>query len=95
MTHNINANGVLPRFDGAGDSANHVSNPTASDPASRMNTAAAPTGAASQNGPATKWYLKTPRTTPDPMDVRAFFRMLHEEERVMILKYRNECRPFG
>jgi hypothetical protein len=95
MTHNINANGVLPRFDGAGDSANHISNPPESAPVCGVNTAAAKTGPASHNGPATKWYLKTPRTAPDPMDVRAFFRMLREEERVMILKYRNQRRPFG
>ncbi|OJD16366.1 hypothetical protein AJ78_03465 [Emergomyces pasteurianus Ep9510] len=89
-SHNVNAYGFVPRFDGAGD-------PDGTDPkpASVVLNFVAASGVDTTRATGEKWYRKTPRKNPDPMDVRAFFKHLREQEQVLIRQHRKDGRPFG
>lgn len=87
-SYNVNAYGFVPRFDGANDPDNR--NPKA---ASDVLNSAVTRGASKTTGD--KWYRKTPRKDPDPLDVRAFFQHLREQEKELMDRYRKESRPFG
>ncbi|OAX78436.1 hypothetical protein ACJ72_07257 [Emergomyces africanus] len=88
--HNVNAYGFVPRFDGAGD-------PDDRDPkaASAVLNSASASSVDAARATCEKWYRKTPRKIPDPMDVRAFFKHLREQEKVLIHQHRKDSRPFG
>ncbi|PGH26957.1 hypothetical protein AJ80_01341 [Polytolypa hystricis UAMH7299] len=90
---NINAHGYLPPFDGPGES----SGSSGSKPAATANNSGSPR----TNGNSTKatdkcpkWSTKS-RSEPNPMEVRAFFQRLREEELEMLRRYDGEIRPFG
>lgn len=87
-SYNVNAYGFVPRCDGANDPDNR--NPKAASDA--LNSAVT-RGASKTTGD--KWYRKTPRKDPDPLDVRAFFQHLREQEKELMDRYRKESRPFG
>ncbi|KAK2803257.1 hypothetical protein FQN51_003674 [Onygenales sp. PD_10] len=87
-SHKVNAYGLLPRYDGAGDVAEGESRSGGNTGKATVETSTATSGG-------DKWYRKEPRKTANPMDVRAFFQKLKEEERAMIYNYRHERRPFG
>ncbi|KLJ07084.1 hypothetical protein EMPG_17423 [Blastomyces silverae] len=88
-SHKVNAYGFVPRFDGAGDADDR--NPKAASAV--LNSAVGGAGAAKTTGE--KWYRKTPRKDPDPLDVRAFFQHLREQEKELMDKHRKDSRPFG
>ncbi|EQL31454.1 hypothetical protein, variant [Blastomyces dermatitidis ATCC 26199] len=88
-SHKVNAYGFVPRFDGAGDADDR--NPKAASAV--LNSTVG--GASTTKTTGDKWYRKTPRKAPDPLDVRAFFQHLREEERELMDKYRKDSRPFG
>ncbi|OJD25222.1 hypothetical protein ACJ73_03409 [Blastomyces percursus] len=88
-SHKVNAYGFVPRFDGAGDADDR--NPKAASAV--LNSAVGGAGTAKTTGD--KWYRKTPRKDPNPLDVRAFFQHLREQERELMDKHRKDSRPFG
>ncbi|KKZ63952.1 hypothetical protein EMCG_01706 [[Emmonsia] crescens] len=87
-SHNVNAYGFVPRFDGAGDADDR-------DPKATGAIFNFVTGSGAVKTTGEKWYRKTPRKEPEPMDVRAFFKHLREQEKELINRCRKDSRPFG
>ncbi|PGH02270.1 hypothetical protein GX51_04710 [Blastomyces parvus] len=85
----VNAYGFVPRFDGADDADGR--NPKAASAV--LNSAAGGAGTAKITGE--RWYRKTPRRDPDPLDVRAFFQYLRQQEKELMDKHQKDSRPFG
>lgn len=93
----INAQGILPSYDGSGDPGESSANPSDQPNNSNngndkdKNKSSADTGQPSSG----QGFGKGPRPNPDAMDVRAFFQMLRDEDREAIKQYRGEKRILG
>ncbi|PGH01772.1 hypothetical protein AJ79_07820 [Helicocarpus griseus UAMH5409] len=96
---NVTAYGMLPRFDGAGDSDGRdpKAATTVVSKSAGGNAAKTELGTGANKNSGEKWYRKAPRQSPNAMDVRAFFALLREQEKEALQKHRNqkESRPFG
>ncbi|EER24973.1 hypothetical protein CPC735_015720 [Coccidioides posadasii C735 delta SOWgp] len=92
----VSSMGILPPFDGAGDSAGQTSKPTTAttDVTPDATLIKGNDRIDMANGRKTSWFRRQMRKDPNAMEVRAFFQMLREEDRAEIRKQDLDHPPF-